>query len=71
MKFKQSVTSGNRLKIQQQFKKVNDDITEIGEEEMQQKMVKLLMQLNLVSLAILAWSYVGATHIAAAVVLMW
>ncbi|WP_445194358.1 hypothetical protein [Staphylococcus xylosus] len=69
VKFKQSVTSGNRLKIQQQFKKVNDDITEIGEEEMKQKDGKTTYAIKPGFVAILAWSYVGATHIAAAVVL--
>lgn len=70
-KFKQSVTSGDRLTIQNEFIKNKNDITKLAKEELSKnngdKATPTAIKPGFV--VALAYAYVGATHIAAVAVL--
>lgn len=74
VKFKDNITSGDRLKIKSQIEKINKDVTILGKEyekEMEDSSEKEIQQAGIKPgfVVLLAYSYVGATHIAAAAVL--
>ncbi|HCW3604255.1 TPA: hypothetical protein ACU2IW_002641, partial [Staphylococcus aureus] len=65
-KFKKAILSKDRLKIQKQLKKTTDDIIKISEKENKGKDNVTTYAIKPGFAAVVAWSYVGATHIAAA-----
>lgn len=70
IKFKNDIISGNHIKIENQFNKVNEDITTLGERYLNDNSQEYESRaLKPGFVMVLAYSYVGATHIAGAVVL--
>ncbi|MGW7932794.1 hypothetical protein ACWEWU_14330 [Staphylococcus xylosus] len=70
VKFKNDIISGNHIKIENQFNKINKDITIIGEkylDDNSQEYGNRALKPGFV--LVLAYAYVGATHIAGAAIL--